>query len=103
MPADIAQGFTEPILQDLLGDGATFDASGLTLALSLWDREGAMVATAGKVDWKTASASRARFSPAVDDLKVSGSPYFARWSVTDVSGKTLPFPSGAPDVWTVRR
>ena len=96
----LVAGWTEPIRQQLLKDGATWDATGLTLGLTLTDKDGAAVTTTGKVTWDTPSTAIAKFTPSAGDLLASGSPYSATWSVTNGS-QTAYYPNDAPDVWFV--
>lgn len=102
MPESLVAGWTEPIDQLLKADGTAINGTGLSVTLILRDRSGAEVDTSGKVDWLVASSGTVRYLPALDDLRVEGSPYTARWRVTS-SGKYLYFPNAAADTWTVRR
>lgn len=102
MPESLVEGWTEPIDATLIADGTAFDGTGISVSLVLRDREGACVDVTSKVAWISAAAGTVRFSPDVDDLKASGSPYAARWKVT-ASSKDAYFPNGTADVWTVRR
>ena len=99
----LVAGWTEPIRQQLLADGAAFNGTGVTLDLQLTDRWGGKVKTAGKVAWSTAATGIAQFTPAAEDLKAEGSPYGARWVVT-VSSEVAYYPNSKdPDVWIVGR
>lgn len=102
MAEDLVEGWTEPVDATLFADKVAIDGTGLTPGLLLRDRLGAEVDVTGKVAWISAAAGTIRYSPAVDDLKESGSPYSARWRVT-ASGKDAYFPNKEADVWTVRR
>jgi hypothetical protein len=102
MPEDLIEGWTEPIDQALLADGEAPGGTSKTLALELYDRQGGKVDTTGKVAWIDETAGTVRFSPSATDLKVTGSPYKARWKVTSV-GKDSYFPNRDADVWTVRK
>lgn len=102
MAEDLVEGWTEPVDATLIADGSPFNGTGVTASLLLRDRLGAEVDVTGKVAWISAAAGTIRYSPAVDDLKESGSPYSARWKVT-AGGKDAYFPNKEADVWTVRR
>lgn len=97
----LVEGWTEPIRQQLLADGAPFDATGVTLELVLKDNAGNSVSTSGKTAWDTASTSIAKFTPGSSDLTAAGSPYTATWKLT--SGSQVAFyPAPASDQWFVR-
>src|SRR5690348_2765408 len=102
----IVEGETRPIVDTLYeGEGSArvaIDGSGLTVTLILRDRAGNTVQVAGNVDWRDASLGTVYYTPADNDLKSAGSPYAARWMVSDASGHAF-YPNGEADKWVVRR
>lgn len=82
-------------------DPAAFDATGMTLALILRDRDGVIVTHAGTVAWIAAATSQAGYTPASGDLTVERSPLTARWKVTDGGGAVAYFPKDHPVTWYV--
>lgn len=95
------EGWTNPIRRQLLSDGLPYDASDLTIGLDLRDRTGAVVSTAGKVSWFDDVTAYAQFEPGPSDLTQAGSPYHARWQITDVNGKVAFHPQDLPETWKV--
>lgn len=102
------EGQTVPIQRTLKkgprGAAAAFNASGMAIALELWDRSNNEVVVVGTVDWADPLVSLAQFDPAVDDLLFSRGKLYARWKVTDQSGDIAYFPGGAePEEWVIGR
>lgn len=100
-------GETKPVDVTLYdGEGTSRTAvngAGLTIALVLRDRTGALVPTAGAVDWLVAASGTVRFNPAVTDLRAANGPYEARWKVTDSNSDDAYYPNGEAEIWTVRK
>jgi len=99
---EIVEGWTSPMPFTLKGNGTPIDLSGMTVTLSLKDRRGASVDTAGKVTVTSAIDGEVTFSPAVGDLRAGSSPYAARFQVTDSNSKVLFVPNAEADAWKVR-
>lgn len=102
------EGRTIPIDRTLKkgprGATAAFNATGMALALALWDSRGNEVAVVGAVTWADAAVSLARFAPNAADLVFSTGKLYARWKVTDLSGKVAYFPGGKePEEWEIGR
>lgn len=102
------EGRTVPIERTLKkgprGATAPFNATGMPIALSLWDRDGNEVAITGVVTWADASVSLARFTPVAGDLLFSRGKLFARWKVMDLSGAIAYFPGQKePEEWEIGR
>lgn len=104
---NLVEGETKPVDMTCYdGDGPSrtvTDLTGLTVALQLRDRTGALVATAGEVTVLSAVDGTVRYSPAATDLKAANGPYAARVKVTDGNGDDAYYPNGAADVWMVRQ
>jgi hypothetical protein len=99
---DLVAGQTSPVEQQLLRDGAPFNATGMTLTLILRDSADVVLTLAGAVVWSDATTSKARFTPAANDLIASNAAYRARWRV--VQGSVVSYyPSAGADPWWVRR
>lgn len=98
---EYTQGWTAAIEHTLQHDQATFNAAGMTPAVTLRDKNGNAIVPTGAVSWANAAVSRIRYSPAVGDLVASKSPYRLHWKVTDGSGKIAFYPQGEPIVLTV--
>jgi hypothetical protein len=97
----LVEGWTEPVRQQLLADGAAINGTGLTLTLELRDREYGVVDTSAAVVWSSASTGIAQYTPADGDLVAARGPYRARWKVTDGTSSAY-YPNAEPDVWQVR-
>lgn len=99
-------GWTTPIIYALKKSAtagavpAAFDASGMTLAIVLRDRTGAVFTPAGVAAWHDQATSLAKFTPVVGDLTVERSPIRARWQVTAADGIAF-FPKDQPDEWVI--
>jgi hypothetical protein len=99
----LVEGWTDPINQQLLNDGAAVNITGCTIALLLYDKAGVLITLTGTTSIVDAATGKVRFSPGSSDLTVARSPIKARWRVTDSSSKVSFFPNDPPDVWTVRK
>jgi hypothetical protein len=89
---DITEGWTSALDFQLLLNGAAFDATGMTLASVVRDREGKLVTVS--TAWGTQATSLARLSPVVTDFVAAQGPYSLRFRVTDGAGKIAYFPQG---------
>jgi hypothetical protein len=101
------EGWTEPVDYQLKkgpkgGPVAAFNASGMTVALELRDRDGVVVSEAGATDWLDATQSTVRYIPNAADLTYARSPMKARWKVTSGSGISW-YPRSEPEEWIVGR
>ena len=103
MPLDVVEGWTAQIQLILKADGTRviFSSTGDTPELILKNRYGTVFSTSGDVAWAFASCGVVGYTPGVKDLLAAGSPYVARFKVTDSGNKIVFFPNGAPDKWTV--
>lgn len=104
---EFVEGETKPItptLYDGSGSSATaIDGTGLTLSLVVVDRNGNTVPITGDVSWSTQASGIAKYEPDETDLKASGSPYAARWAVTDGNSDVAYYPNQEPERWVVRK
>ena len=101
------EGETKPITPTLY-DGSGSDrtavvGTGLTLGLTVVDRNGNAVVLTGDVSWSVAASGIAKYEPDAEDLKASGSPYSARWTVTDGNSDVAYYPNKEPEKWIVRK
>lgn len=102
MPLDIVEGWTGPIDMQLKVDGTSLVLStGETVELILKRSDRETVSTTGEVVVVTATCGVIRYSPSVLDFVAKWSPYFARFKVTDATGKIVFFPNARPDTWSV--
>lgn len=101
--SDIVEGWTEPLDYQLKIDGAAANITGMTVALVLYDKTGALIAQAGVVSVVNAATGMVRYSPATDEILFAKQPYSARWKVMDAAGKVAFFPTGEPIHWLVRK
>lgn len=99
---EYTEGWTSSVEYTLLhkdpetGASSTFDASGMTPAVVIKDKDGAAVDTTGDVSWADATESKIRYTPDAADLTASGSPYKLHWKVTDLTGQIAFYPQGTP-------
>lgn len=104
MTRDYSQGWTGAIQRALYDEtGGVLTAvtgTSKTVTLELLTR-GRQTSYQGTVAWLDQTAGTVTYSPHVDDLKASESPYRARWAVTDASGKVIRYPDDAGEEWKV--
>lgn len=93
-------GWTDPIDYALEKDGASFDATGMTIDLVLRDRQGTELEVAGSVVFTDAATSQARFTPGAADFTVERSPLRARFKVTS-GAQVAYFPKDTPLEWVI--
>jgi hypothetical protein len=98
---EYSAGQTAVIQRTLLADAVAIVGTGLTVTLELVDRSNGVVPISGDVDWLVAANGTEEYEPDTTDLKVTGSPYRAKWAVTDADGKVAKFPQGEPEVWVI--
>lgn len=98
---DLVEGWTGNIDFTLLADGTAANLTGCSLELILRDRAGSQIDTSSDASIQVAASGTVRYTPDSTDLAAAGSPYSARWKVTDGSAKVTYFPSGEPDRWVV--
>jgi hypothetical protein len=94
------EGRTKHIDTQILGNGLPFDASGMTLAIELRDRTGALFTPTGAVSWLDITQSKVRFTPGATDLTVARSPIGVYFKLT--AGADVDFaPTGEGDEWII--
>jgi hypothetical protein len=96
----LVEGWTGSIDYQLKNDGAPFNATGMTVALELRDRNGTVVSETGTTDWLDATQSTVRYTPNAADLTNARSPMKARWKVT-ASGQSVWYPRSEPEQWII--
>ena len=102
MATEIVEGTTAPLTFQLLEAGEPLDLSGLTVTLSLKDRTGTIVSTAGMVTVTNAIDGEVTFTPANAGVLVAANgPYFARWTLTTSGGAVSYCPTELQDKWTI--
>jgi len=94
------EGRTKAIDTQILGNGAPFDASGMTLAIELRDRNGALITPTGSVSWLDATQSKVRFVPGATDLTVARSPIGVYFKITAGADNDWA-PTGEGDEWII--
>ena len=102
MNIDLVEGWTGVLNFQLLADGAAYNLTGLTVALLLRNSGGGPVVTTGDTAIVTATAGKVSYTPDAEDLRAVGSPYYARFSVTN-GAQIVYFANVTPGVWTVRK
>ena len=86
----VVEGWTEPLISQLLINDAAFNATGMTLVVTLKDKDGnAVSVTHG---WLDASTSQAQIEPATSTFDFPNGPYWIRYKVTDGGGDIIYFP-----------
>jgi len=75
------EGWTKPIDYQLKIGGLPFNATGMTVALELRDRNGAVVNETGSTTWLDATQSKVRYTPNAADLTNARSPMKVRFRV----------------------
>lgn len=93
-------GWTEPINDQLLADGAAVNLTGMTVEIEIRDASGAVLTKSGTVSVVDASLGKVRFSPASGDIVSTGSPWRVWWKVT-ASGKVAFFPDRVGIQWFI--
>lgn len=98
---DFVAGTTAPIDFQLLENGVPIDLSTITVALLLEDRTGTTV-SAGSVSILSATLGKVRLIPTdTTTFDASKGPYYARWKLTDGTGKISYVPTSNRDVWNI--
>ncbi len=100
MAEEFPEGWTGDITYQLEKDGAPFNATGMSIALSMTNlATGVAVTLTGSVAWLDAATSKAVFSPGANDMKAGR--YGIRWVVT-AAGKITKHPrSVTPIIWII--
>jgi hypothetical protein len=94
------EGRTKPIDTQIKSNGLAFDATGMTIAIELRDRTGALFAPTGAAVWLNATTSTVRFTPGATDLTVARSPIGVYFKIT--AGSDIDFaPTGEGDEWVI--
>lgn len=89
----MVQGTTDPLDVQFKNDGVPFNAEGMTVTMTISTADGSPApSVVGKVNWYKQEISVVRYTPTSTDLKSSASPYSIRFIVTDIDGKTDPYP-----------
>jgi len=96
------EGWTAPVLYQLLKNGLSFDATGMTVELILRSHAGVEVAEVGPCAWSDASQSIVQYTPAAADLLRANSPLSARFKVT-AGLQVAYFPRSDGEEWVVHR
>lgn len=96
------EGWTAPVLYQLLKDEVPFDATGMTIELLLRSHAGVEVAEVGLCVWSDATQSIVRYTPAATDLLFVSSPLSARFKVT-AGVQVAYFPRSEGEEWVVHR
>ena len=102
MPITLVEGWTGPIQMTIKNDGVETDVDGATLAMRMWNNEHAEVLESGALVAVIAVSGLLQYDPEAVDFLEALSPYYIRIQVTDAVGDVTFYPSGDPDVWTVR-
>jgi len=68
---DFTEGMTDTIKVPLLKNGATFDATGMTVLGILKGKDEVAIDTVGDVDWTDITKSQVGYTPDAADLVVS--------------------------------
>ena len=100
MSLRLVEGWTASIDYQLKNDGVPFNATGMTVALELRDRSGAVVTEAGTTNWLDATQSTVRYTPNAGDLTFARSPMKVRFKVT-ASGQSVWYPRSEPEEWII--
>lgn len=101
---NLVEGWTAPINEQLLLDGAPANLTGFTAVLQLYPAGARSPKTlTGTTSIVSASIGTVQFLPGTNDLLATESPYAVRWVITVSPGQFAYAPSGAPSVWIVRR
>lgn len=88
----ITEGRTVPIDFQCLINGAAFDATGMTVAAVLHDKNQCAVDV--DAEWLTIASATVRISPIDQTFAWAAGPYRFRMQVTDSDGKIGFFPEG---------
>jgi hypothetical protein len=92
------EGQTEPIVHQLLSDGAAVLIQAMTVELILEKSDGTEIDTSTKVtnldDATEDNKGKVKYEPAAEDLVAAGGNYYLRWRVTDGDGKVAFWPNG---------
>jgi len=100
---ELVEGWTDPITQQLLNDGAAVNLAGCSVALLLYDANGRAISHTGSATILEAATGKVKFEPGASDLVASKSPLRVRWKVTDGADEVSYFPNASADVWIVRK
>ena len=101
MTTNIVEGTTAYILFQLLSAGVPVDLTDVAVALLLEDKDGTSV-TAGTVAILDEDTGRVQLLPTNSSVfDASNGPYFARWQLTDGTGKISYIPTTNRDMWTI--
>ncbi len=91
----VVEGTTAMLEWNLYNDCEPFDATGITPAAVLKDKDGTTITTTGKIEWATITASKIRYRPDAADLVAAKSPYTLHFKLTDSVGKISFYPDDA--------
>jgi hypothetical protein len=99
---EVVEGWTDPIVVNLLKAGETPSGTmvGMTASLVLRDNRGVLPDTAGDVTITDAVNWQVTYSPDAADL-IEGT-YRGRFKVVDGAGNVAYFPSAGWDIWYIR-
>ena len=99
----LVEGWTDPIIQQLLNDGAAVNLTGCTVELLLYDCNNHVIVHGGSATVLDAATGKVKFEAAASDFVASKSPLKVRWKVTDNADEVSYFPNAAADTWIVRK
>jgi hypothetical protein len=103
MPEVFVEGWTTPIDYQLLKNGAPFDRTGMSIAITLRDKDGVVIPAVGSAAWLGSPAeSKVRFTPDATDLTFARSPIGVHFTVTAPDG-VASFPRGHALEWVISR
>lgn len=94
------EGRTKEIDTQILSNGVSFNATGMTVAIEARDRDGALITFSGTAAWLDELTSKVRFSPGSTDLTVARSPIVVYFKLT-ASGKNDWAPTGEGEEWII--
>src|SRR3990167_7906580 len=100
---DIVEGTTTDIEFQLLESGSAINLTTVTVTLLLADRTGAAVSSPGTVAVTNAAQGKVKLTPTDGTVfNPTKGPYYARWKLTNASGKVSYVPtSSIRDVWNI--
>lgn len=102
MKYDIVEGTSSNLQFQLLENGVAINLTGITVTLLLEDRVGTTVTSPGTVTTVDATTGKVQLAPTGTSVFVASSgPYYARWKLTDGSGKVAYVPTSNRDIWNI--
>ena len=99
----LVEGQTAPVDYKLLADGAAYDLTGCTVAITARTRVGAVKTLAGTMAVLVEASGTVRFSPDAADFVAADFTLQVRFKVTRADGKIEFFPTGQPEFWVIQK